>query len=310
MRFLFFTLLLCLCTVFVLGQALEFPAVPTKAKAGEYVLAAHVAAETITDKQTVIFYSRTMVAPGKSESKIKSPFEEMTRPNALIIRIPKGQTAKKGDILLTWWQSGSGMRRAIVVDAKDPKQPVVRYLVDRADKDEQLKPDSFVKLTEMLSPGSMVAVFDTSWRKFKYFDVISMTRDKIVGLGFAGKMALLEKAKCLPLPVKPMVKPGDAVLVKSVSMFSDAKVKQVDGRNGVIITEKGDTVPFSFVINPVQLCQMLLQKLGYQTGAVDGVLGEQTLQAIKKFQQDNTLTVDGQASMDLAVALYGKVLKK
>lgn len=42
----------------------------------------------------------------------------------------------------------------------------------------------------------------------------------------------------------------------------------------------------------VEQLQRDLSKLGYEIG-VDGVFGEATESAVKKFQQDNSLTVDG-----------------
>jgi peptidoglycan hydrolase-like protein with peptidoglycan-binding domain len=43
-----------------------------------------------------------------------------------------------------------------------------------------------------------------------------------------------------------------------------------------------------------------LAKLGYNPGAVDGVKGEQTTQAIRAYQRDHGLLVDGMASYELA----------
>ena len=39
--------------------------------------------------------------------------------------------------------------------------------------------------------------------------------------------------------------------------------------------------------------QQKLKDLGYYNGAIDGILGEGSIQAIKKFQKDNGLTADG-----------------
>lgn len=39
--------------------------------------------------------------------------------------------------------------------------------------------------------------------------------------------------------------------------------------------------------------QQRLKELGYYSGAVDGIIGTQTVAAIKNFQRDNGLTVDG-----------------
>ena len=69
-----------------------------------------------------------MAAPDKQNSEIQFISERKKVPNAYIVAIPPKQTAKKGDIILTWWQSGSGMNRAIVIDDTDASTPVVRYL--------------------------------------------------------------------------------------------------------------------------------------------------------------------------------------
>ena len=42
--------------------------------------------------------------------------------------------------------------------------------------------------------------------------------------------------------------------------------------------------------------QALLNKYGYSVGVVDGVAGNKTKSALKKFYQDNTLEFDGQIS--------------
>lgn len=43
-----------------------------------------------------------------------------------------------------------------------------------------------------------------------------------------------------------------------------------------------------------------LSKLGYNPGPVDGIQGQQTTQAIRAYQRDNGLLVDGRASYELA----------
>ncbi|HYE11272.1 MAG TPA: peptidoglycan-binding protein, partial [Patescibacteria group bacterium] len=43
----------------------------------------------------------------------------------------------------------------------------------------------------------------------------------------------------------------------------------------------------------VKLLQSLLGKIGYDPGAIDGVFGTQTQQAVMEFQRDNGLTPDG-----------------
>lgn len=43
----------------------------------------------------------------------------------------------------------------------------------------------------------------------------------------------------------------------------------------------------------VMLVQSLLAKIGYNPGAIDGILGPQTRQAVVEFQQNNGLVPDG-----------------
>jgi len=45
----------------------------------------------------------------------------------------------------------------------------------------------------------------------------------------------------------------------------------------------------------VKKLQEGLQKLGYEPGSVDGILGSKTSAAVKAFQQDNGLKADGKA---------------
>jgi peptidoglycan hydrolase-like protein with peptidoglycan-binding domain len=49
-----------------------------------------------------------------------------------------------------------------------------------------------------------------------------------------------------------------------------------------------------------------LQHLGYSPGAADGKMGKKTSAAISKFQQDNSMTVDGQPSQALLDSIHAK----
>jgi hypothetical protein len=53
--------------------------------------------------------------------------------------------------------------------------------------------------------------------------------------------------------------------------------------------------------------QSALNQLGYVAGEPDGVLGKQTIKAIKHFQVDNEMVVDGKPSYLLLEILLGKV---
>ena len=49
--------------------------------------------------------------------------------------------------------------------------------------------------------------------------------------------------------------------------------------------------------------QVQLNALGYKAGKVDGILGKDTISAIKKFQADNNLFIDGFATHSLLMKL-------
>ncbi|HEY9055968.1 MAG TPA: efflux RND transporter periplasmic adaptor subunit [Aurantimonas sp.] len=54
----------------------------------------------------------------------------------------------------------------------------------------------------------------------------------------------------------------------------------------------------------IQLLQQRLRALGYEPGPIDGLLGDSTREAIKKFQRDNGLAVTGEVTAKLASALF------
>jgi hypothetical protein len=238
-----------------------FPTVGTTAKADEVVLCPSYnwiqdAATKGPDKVTFIFYNQKMIAPGDVESEVEflSP-GKMKVPNAYIIPIPAAQTAKVGDIVLTWWQSGSGMNRAIVVEAADPSEPTVRYLDIAYDNpaksrdgkttigqmDEKLKPNSFVKISNDWEPGTVIAVNDGANRKKA--QIIRVAGDKVLTIGFAGRLQVYDKSASTPVPVKPSVKAGDKVKAAIYGNFQNVTVTKVDGRNGRVFVkaESGDT---------------------------------------------------------------------
>lgn len=243
-----------------------FPTVGTTAKANEVVLCPSFnwiedATTKGPDKVTFIFYNQKMIAPGDVESEVEflSPGKRKVS-NAYVIPIPAGQTAKVGDIVLTWWQSGSGMQRAIIVEASDPSEPTVRYLdldYDNPAKsrdgkttigqmDEKLKPNSFVKINNVWEPGTVVAVNDGASKKKA--QVIRVAGDKVLAMGFAGSLKAYDKSACTPVPVKPGVKAGDKVKAPIYGSFQNVTVTNVDGRNGRVFVkpETGDEKAIAF----------------------------------------------------------------
>ncbi len=227
----------------------DFPAVETTAKTGEVVLVPpylwlQQANVYGIDKTSMIWYSQTMGTPDKEMSEVKFMSETKKVPNAYIVPIPSGGTAKKGDILLTWWQSGSGMQRAIVTDDATPTEPVVRYLdidYDNPAKskdgttgigqmEEKLKPNTFVKINAPFDVGTIIAVQEGAEQQSA--QVIRVAGDKVFVNGFAGRFAVVEKSRCTPFPLTSAAKVGDKVKAVWVNSLKDGTVTKVDPKIG------------------------------------------------------------------------------
>lgn len=236
----------------------DFPSIATTAKAGDYVLCPDPRrlaelSQAEVKNPSAVFYNHKMITPGSTESEIEGVRVKV--PNSYLIAIPAGQKAKVGDVVLTWWQTGSGMQRAIVVDAANPSEPTVRYLDRTLDEDlkEKLKPDTFVKLTQPFQPGTSVA-FKGQYRT-EHAQVLSIGGDKVFVMGWGGALKMVNKADCTAVPVRPQVKAGDKVKAMAFGSFDDFTVVSVDEKLGkVVVKQEGKTeqksIKFGDVMNP------------------------------------------------------------
>ena len=187
-----------------------------------------------------IFYKGTLLEAGDVQSKVKETAKEETLPNSLLVPIYEGAKAKVGDVVLTWWQSGSGMQRAIVTDASDPAEPKVDYLdlnykgdgtgIAEKDADEKLKPNSFNVLEDgKWMPGMPICAGDEK----RVGTILSVTDDKVLYEGFAGKVYAEKKSNCKLLPLNPSISAGDKVEADFVGKFRDGyTVTKVDKKIG------------------------------------------------------------------------------
>ena len=232
---------------------------------GEYVLCPsrqfyEAALKKGANKTTFIYYAATLVEAGDAESKVKSlAGTEYSLPNELIISIPKGMTAKVGDILLTWWQSGSGMQRAIVVGGT-PTEPVVRYLDIAYDnpsgagkKEDTLKPDTFSVLTEPWQIGTTVTVKVGTQQRFGH--LLAADQKKILIREFAGKLAVHERSSATPVPLRPVIAPDGAAKAALFGSLKPITVIKVDEKIGRVFstyqlgrTEKEKAFAFGEVV--------------------------------------------------------------
>ncbi len=192
---------------------------------------------------TYIYYNAVMSAPGTNVSKVKSFGSELSIPNSMIIPLPKGEKVKKGDIVLTWWQSGSGMERAIVTGGT-ATQPTVRYLDmdanSSSDKEDTLQPDTFVKIADGWNAGVTVGCMDATSTNYGKYQILNATDSKVLVGGWAGSIKTFDRSKCFVVPVVPTVKVGDSVYIPNYGSFTAGKVKKVDAALGRV------TVTYSF----------------------------------------------------------------
>ena len=247
----------------------DFPITDMKAEVGDFVLVpsfnmwkSNLEQEDPTN-QTYIFYAYTMSEIGDVQSTIEFTFDgEKEMPNSIIIPIPQNQTAQKGDIVLTWWQTGSGMQRAIVVDDSNPAQPKVLYLdldYDNPAKDSEsgkgigqtvyeLEANSFVKLNDGWQQGNTIAVKDGDY--LVSTQIVKVAGDKVLTIGFAGKMKVYDKADCKTIPLNPNVKAGDVVQAVFAGSFGEYTVTKVDASVGRVFVDQFGTetaIPFGEV---------------------------------------------------------------
>lgn len=214
----------------------DFPAVKTDFKAGDTILAPTRSMIDESMKAAAgttpmyIFYNATVVEPGDVVSRIKEVIDTVAIPNAVIVPIKAGQSAKKGDIVLTWWQSGSGMQRAIVTEGGTT--PTVTYLDDKNGATEQLKADSFNVLSADWQVGTTLACKGSGG--YDQVILINMAGDKVLTSGWAGAMAVHGKSECSPVPLKTSAKAGDTVYVAPFGTFEKATVTSVDATNGKV----------------------------------------------------------------------------
>ncbi|MEO1527940.1 MAG: hypothetical protein AAFX06_21110 [Planctomycetota bacterium] len=215
---------------------------PLTAQTGDYVLCPSrqfydAAVEKGIDKTTFIYYTATLVESNDATSTVRSlSGSTYSLPNEMIVPIPKGQTAKIGDVLLTWWQSGSGMQRAIVVGGT-PERPVVRYLdiayenpSGAGKKEDTLKPDSFFVLDGTMQLGTMVAVQDGGRQRVGR--LLAMDDESVLLDGFAGKLRRYDRSAATVMPLRPNLKAGDRGEAVVFGSLKSVTVKKLDEKIG------------------------------------------------------------------------------
>ncbi len=233
----------------------DYPAVATTAVKGDYVLVP--SAETLKgavkdggENTSFIFYSATMVEPGEVESVVEDFLGQYTMPNSLIVPVPSGESVEVGDVVLTWWQSGSGLIKAIV--EQGGTEPTVRYLDTFLTESEKLKPSSFHKLTETLEPGVSVAVNEGG--SYSHAVVINAAEDKVLVMGWAGILDVVNKSDVKVIPQTIEVAVGDKIMAPVIGGYEEVTVTKVEAGIGQVTATydwAGEQTEEVFVMNEI-----------------------------------------------------------
>ncbi|MCC5945548.1 MAG: hypothetical protein JJT94_11490 [Bernardetiaceae bacterium] len=247
-----------------LGYGVDLPDAKLNAEAGDYVLCPTEAAlrkYDTTKSGTILYYVQELKEVGDKTSLVKFSMSEARVANNILVPIPKGQEAKKGDIVLTWWQTGSGLERGLVVDDSNPKEPIVRYLglewgnpakyKDKlvAQQDYQLKPNSFQVIKDDFVAGRNVLIDGNTAAT-----VLALHGDKVLILGYASRMSVVDKSQCMLLPLSSAkYKAGDEVnIITRMNGVAKAKVISNEptlGRVKVDVAGKEEMIAYGKVFD-------------------------------------------------------------
>lgn len=164
---------------------------------------------------------------------------------------------------------------------------------------EEVEVEQPEKITGKFSEGDLVQISDDgkyftgkiipAWVKNKQWYIKEINGNRaIIDKDESGKLSINS-----PIDVKYLSKvvtkdePADAIIVSKPATTKDY-IEPTEECNVVLNVLKQNVYG-----NQVKRIQQLLTLDGYDCGGVDGMLGAKTINAIKKFQQDNGLTVDG-----------------
>lgn len=230
----------------------EWPNAPLAARPGAFVLAPlrpwlDAALDSGVERAAFAYFSGTLVEAGPTSSKVKSAGGVSARlPNALVIALRPGESARVGDLLLTSFASGSGLQRAYVVGGS-ATAPRVRYVdlpwddpTGWAQRDDTLSENGFQRLERAGEVGATVACTETATgtRRLR-FVVVAVDDQRYLGLGFGGALRVLPRAQCEALPVTLKLAAGAAVRVPVAGELTPARVVAVDSDVGRVRVEVG-----------------------------------------------------------------------
>ena len=205
-----------------------YPAVSTDAEPGETVLVLHrwdwLAVEStpalraaapiaeVRDGEEVIFAPARMVTPGATTSRVVHEHGlEVEVPNAAMVRLPAGETAKLDDLVLTSaHQPFNGVQLATILDGGKPTSPRASLTSNHLFSSKSwgrptvLPAGSFVRLRGPFSPGTSIAVSKPDGT-LRHRVVLRADGDLVLGYRWNKTLAIEHRSACTPMPLRPEV---------------------------------------------------------------------------------------------------------
>jgi len=107
-----------------------------------------------------------------------------------------------------------------------------------------------VKITGEWQEGNMIAANDNG--KWNSVQIVKVEGDKVLTMGFAGKMKVYNKSDCKTIPIVPSVSVGDKVQAVFVGGFGEYEVKKIDKKTGRVFVEQYNSlkaVPYGQIVS-------------------------------------------------------------
>ena len=181
-----------------------------------------------------VYYPRKYIKKNDNYFILEEFYDTIKIPNSLVIPLPDSQKVSKGDIVLTWWQKGTGMQRALVLNDKPTCTPTVYYLDNQyyfyySNNDplfwvDTLEANTFLKVEDKVMSGRSFSVKGEYITSF--YTIINFFGPKILGLSWAGDLKIINSNLCKLVPMNTKFVIGDSVFVPYFGTYVCGTVKK------------------------------------------------------------------------------------
>ncbi len=187
------------------------------------------------NRSQLIFTKQTLLKVNNEKSLLQDSFgEENEVENSLIIPIKENEIVEKGDFLIIISPKTKTLSFVKVVDAKNPKQPLVKDLDDPNNKkNELLTENSFIKIEQDFSKGAILVVKEGD-NYFKEF-LLCEQDGAVLTLSENFKLNIRQKQNILPVNLKRKYIAGEDVFFTQSGKYTPAVIKSVDNEEATAV---------------------------------------------------------------------------